>query len=108
MTRGRAIAAAIVGRAQVRAALQHLARYPDLGLARVVAGVLTAAAEVMRDAAGFGSVSFMPGCVPVGGPLPDIADHIEEAISIGRIDPHRRSALVAICCEVLVREGALP
>jgi hypothetical protein len=39
MARGRAIAAAIVQGAQVRAAFEHLARNPDIRLTRVVARV---------------------------------------------------------------------
>ena len=37
MARGRPVAAAVVGRAEVRAALEHLARNSDLRLAGVVA-----------------------------------------------------------------------
>src|SRR5262245_34580427 len=46
MARGRPVAAAIVGRAQVRAALEHLARNPDVGLAGVEACVFGPAARI--------------------------------------------------------------
>ena len=52
MTRRRAVAAAVIWRAQMRAALQHLTRDPDFGLARVVARILTTAPRIDRNAAG--------------------------------------------------------
>jgi hypothetical protein len=51
--RGRAVSAAIVRRAEVRAALEDRERNLDVGEARVVACVLTAAAGIFGDAAGF-------------------------------------------------------
>jgi hypothetical protein len=48
VARGRSIAAAVVGRAQVRAAFDHLAWNPDLRLAGVVALVFPTAARVCR------------------------------------------------------------
>src|SRR3954471_8838970 len=47
VTRCRTVAAAVVGRAQMRAALQHPARNPDPGLAGSVALVLGPAARVL-------------------------------------------------------------
>src|SRR5215218_9496219 len=79
MARGGAVAAAVARRAQVRAALDHLARDPDLRLARVVATGLAPTARVLRDAAGLRRVGFVPGCEPVRRPLPDVADHVVEA-----------------------------
>src|SRR5262245_3230993 len=55
----RPVAAAVVGRAQEGAALEHLARNPDVGLARIVARVLRPAARVPRDAAGLGGVGLV-------------------------------------------------
>src|SRR6476659_8281206 len=49
----RPIASAVVRRAQVRAALDDLARDPDARRGRVVAAVLAPAARVLWDAAGF-------------------------------------------------------
>src|ERR1700730_12570114 len=52
MARGRPIAAAVVWRAEVRTALEHLAGNPDLRLARIVALVLPPATRVLWNAAG--------------------------------------------------------
>src|SRR4051794_27044998 len=52
MARRRPIASAVVRRAQVRAALNDLARDPDVRRGRVVAAVLAPAARVLRDAFG--------------------------------------------------------
>ena len=53
VTRRRTVAAAVVGRAQMRAALQDPARDPRFRLAGIVALILAAAARVLGDAAGF-------------------------------------------------------
>ena len=49
MARGGAVAAAVVGGAQVRAALQHLARNSDVRLALVVTLLLAAAPALAQD-----------------------------------------------------------
>src|SRR5690348_17840040 len=72
MARGRAVAAAVIRRAQMRAALQHFARDADLGLAGVVALLLAPAARVLRNAARLGGVGMVARLVPVRRPLPDI------------------------------------
>src|SRR5215469_538177 len=48
----RTVAATVIGRAQVRAALQHLARDADVRLAAVVAALLRRAARILRRATG--------------------------------------------------------
>src|SRR6476659_43413 len=52
----RPVAAAIVRRAQVRAAFEDFARDLDGGLARIEAVLLAPAARVLGDAAGLGSI----------------------------------------------------
>src|SRR5215203_1061502 len=74
MARRRPIASAVVRRAEVRAALDDLARDPDVRRGRVVAAVLAPAARVLRDAAGFRRVTLVLLRVPVGCPFPDVAD----------------------------------
>src|SRR5262249_26442992 len=106
MARGRAIAAAVVWRAQMRAAFDDLAGDLDVGLAGVVAPLLASPARVLRHAAGLGRVGLVPRRVPIGGPFPDVADHVVHAVAIGRECPHRRGTLVAVGREVLVRECA--
>src|SRR6516162_1800109 len=81
MARRRAIAPAIIGRAEMRAAFEHLARDPDLGLAWVITVSFNAAARIGRDAAGLRCVGRMPGRIPVTRPLPDIADHVVKAVA---------------------------
>src|SRR5258707_12561724 len=103
VARRRTIAAAIVRRAQVRTALDHLAWNPDVGLTRVVAAILAAAARVLRNAAGFWRVSFVLRRMPVGRPLPDIADHVVDAVAVRRESGHRRGAFVSVLVEILPR-----
>src|SRR5215510_11051761 len=108
MARGRAVAAAIVGRAQVRATLEHLARNPDLRLAGVVARGLWSAARVLRNAARLRHVGHVLRRPPVGGPFPHVADHVADAVAVRWKRGYRRGALVAVDREVLLRERALP
>src|SRR5512132_2943978 len=48
------------------------------------------------------------GLVPVGGPLPDVADHVVQAVAVGRVAAHRGRPCVAVQLQVLDRELALP
>src|ERR1700730_5975842 len=82
MARGRAVAATIVRCAQMRATLENLARNPDLRLKRIVTLVFASSARVLGNAAGFGDIGFVFGHVPIGGPFPDIADHIVKAVAV--------------------------
>src|SRR6266508_3239971 len=93
-TSGRAVAAAVVGRAQVRAALHHLAG--DRGdVAGITALFPLAAARVRRRAAAMdGGVRV--GLVPVAGPLPDVADHVDQAVAVWWEGAYRRGPLVAV------------
>src|SRR3954465_345235 len=84
MARGGPIAPAVVRRAQMRAALDHLARDLDVGLAGVVAPLLGTAARIFRHTARLRRVGLMLLRIPVGGPFPDVADHVVHAISIRR------------------------
>src|SRR5271169_5927461 len=79
-----AIATAVVGRAEVRAALQRLARDLDLGLARVVTRFLRAAARVCGNAARLRLIARMFCGIPVVRPFPDVSNHIVDAVTIGR------------------------
>src|SRR6266852_9886691 len=108
MTRGRTIAATVVGSAEMRAALKYLARNPDIRLTRVVARGLGPAARVFRNAARLRRIGFMLLRIPIGRPFPDIADHVVQAVAIGRECGDGRSAFEAVCCEILVREITLP
>src|SRR5277367_1423279 len=102
----RSIASAVVGRAEMGAAFQYLARDADGGLARVVARFHRAAARILRHTAGLAGIAFVPRRIPVGRPLPDIADHVVDAIGVGREGADRRGARPAIGSQILVWEGA--
>src|SRR5258708_3431760 len=108
MTRGRTIAAAVVGSAEMRAAFEHLAWNPDVPLTRVVAGSLGAAARVFPNAAPLRCIGFMLLRIPISRPFPDIADHVVQAVAVGGKSGDGRRAFEAIGCKILVREIALP
>jgi len=61
----RPIAATIIGRAQMRPALDHLARNSDVRLTRIVAALFAAAARVFGNAAGFRRIGHMLRRIPV-------------------------------------------
>src|SRR5215472_3124497 len=63
------------------------------------APVGAAAAGVIADG--------VPG-VPVRRPLPDVADHVVQAVAVGRERADRRGPLVAVVLRVLNGELALP
>src|SRR5436190_973742 len=101
VTRRRAVPAAIVRRAQVRAAFNYFSRYPDLGLAWIKACSLRPAAGVFGYAARFRRIGLVLLRIPVGRPFPDVADHVEKAVAVGRERRYRRSALEAVFIKVL-------
>src|SRR5215469_5758219 len=108
MACGRTIAAAVIWRAQVRAAFNDLAR----NLCRRQAGIVTslhrAAARIFRNAARLRRVGRVLGGPPVGGPFPHIADHVVDAVAVRRKRHHRRGAVEAILAFIFVRKIALP
>src|SRR5215475_11131485 len=101
---GRAVAPAVVRRAEMRAAFDNLPWNPYPRIAIVVALAFSAATRVLRNAAGLRRIRRMPGREPVRGPLPHIADHVEQAIAVGRKCLNRRGARVAVAREVLARK----
>src|SRR5688500_8831448 len=102
MPRGRTKASAAVGSATMRAA-KHLPRYPEVGLTRVVARAFGPATRILLDTAGFQSVGFVLLGTPIASPFPDIADHLVQAVAIGRKCGDARNAFEAISREILVR-----
>src|SRR5262249_53879908 len=88
----------------MRAALNHLARDLALGLARIVAVLRVRAARIDGHAARM--LLLVTRYIKVCGPLPDIADHIVEAIAVRRVCANWRGPLVAILKQVL--PGNLP
>src|SRR6266699_523785 len=84
VSRGGPVAAAIVWRAQMRAAFQNLAGNSDLRLAGIEASVLASAARIFRNTARLWRVCFMLLRIPVGRPFPDIPDHVVDAVAVRR------------------------
>src|SRR5262245_6072903 len=101
MSRGRAVASAILWRAQMRAALDDLLWNFHIGGSGVVAVGLAAAPRVLRDAARLRGIRLMLRRIPVGRPFPDVADHVVEAVAVRRECGDRRGALEAVGIGVL-------
>src|SRR3954463_15996971 len=89
-----AVTAAIAGCAEVGPALDHLAGNFTARVAWVVAAIHYRPARVLRDAAGLLNLRRMLRGVPVGRPLPDVADHVGEAVTVRREGADRRCPLV--------------
>ena len=92
----------------MRAALNDLAG--DLGgwLARVVTSFHCPAARIFRNAARLGRISLMLAGPPIGGPFPNVADHVVDAIAIRRKRRHRRGAIETVIAQIFVRKISLP
>src|SRR4030095_10382929 len=74
LPRRRSVAQAVVRRAQMGAALDHLARNAKLRLGRIVTFFGRHDARIDRRAAAWlDDLVRVPGNIPVRGPLPDIA-----------------------------------
>src|SRR3954447_14894185 len=108
MACGGAVAAAVVRCTEKGTALDHLARNAHGRIAVVMAVGLTAAAGIYWDAACLRRIGGMPSREPIRGPLPDIADHVVEAVAVRRKASDRRCPRVAVAGEVFVRKRALP
>src|SRR5579871_3402092 len=108
MTRRRPVTSAIVWRAEMRAALDHLARNPAERQRWIVAVMFGAAPRIFGNATGFLRVGLVLRCIPVAGPLPDIADHVVNAVTVRGISGHRRGPFEAVIAAVLEREMTLP
>ena len=92
----------------MRAALQDLARNPDVGLTWIVARLLGGVARICRDAAYLPPAGLVFRRIPISGPLPDVADHVMDAEAVRWKRGHRRGTLVPVCAEVLRGEITLP
>src|SRR5262245_59635118 len=78
MPRRGPVTPAVILRAQMRAALEHLAPEAMRAIARIAAAGLIAAPRIARRTAGSrGTLRGIGFAVPVGRPLPDIADHVD-------------------------------
>src|SRR3546814_502071 len=100
LSRRGAIALAIIGRAQIAAALHGARRHAGaigvIGVIRVGAGWIV----------GVGGV--VAGAEEIGRHLPHIADHVVEAVRVGLVTADRRDALEAVGFGIVVGKSALP
>jgi hypothetical protein len=108
VARSRAIAAAVIRRAQMRAAFDDLAGNFDLRLPRVVALPLLSAARILRNATGLRRFAFVFCRPPIGGPFPDIADYVVEPVAVRRERHDGRCAPAAVGREIQMRKDSLP
>src|SRR4029453_5538832 len=92
---GWAVAHAIAVGAEVGAALDHLAGYPELRLPAIVAVAYGAASRIAWDAAGLVDLGRMAIGVPVGGPIPHVAGHVVKAVPVRRKRSDRHGRAVA-------------
>jgi hypothetical protein len=99
---------AVVGCAEVRAAFKHLAWNLDIRLTRVVARGLGSAARIFWNAARLRCIGLVLQRIPIGRPFPDIADHVMEAVAVGRECGDGRCALEAVRTKILARKFTLP
>ena len=90
-----AVAHAIAVGAKVGAALDHLAGYSELRLPPVVALAYSATARITWNAARLVDLGRMAVGVPVGGPIPDIAGHVVQAVPVRREGSDRSCRAVA-------------
>src|ERR1700736_1416580 len=103
MTRGRTVAAAIVGSAEMRAALKHLARDPAPRITGIVARGLRPAARIFGNATRLRRIGVMLRRIPITGPFPDIADHVMEAVAVSRKCGYPRGSFECGGPKILVR-----
>src|SRR5262249_47286351 len=108
MARGRTVTAAVIRRAQMRGALQNFPPNEEVGLTWIKACNLPSTPRVMRYRARLWRMGLVFRGPPVGGPFPDIADHVAHAVAIRRERGHRRGALISVLIEILERKFALP
>src|SRR4051812_13893769 len=77
----RSVAAAVIGRAEMRATFGDLARDTLRGAARIEARFFRRAARIDRRAAW--TIKLAVLLIPVGGPLPDVAGHVVKPVTVG-------------------------
>src|SRR3546814_2595464 len=96
MPRRRTVTLAIVDGAQVRSALHNLAADARAGRRIVIALRERRAARIGDRAAGRLGLRRLRCRIPVARPFPDIADHVEKPVAIGRKAADRRGAVIAV------------
>ncbi|MNF81180.1 hypothetical protein D3C84_634410 [compost metagenome] len=89
------------------AAFQDLAPYRHFGHRWIVAFRFASPTRIGRHATARCRLGRRQA-EPVGGPLPDVADHVEQAVAIGGKGAHGRRSLPTVVHEVLPGEPTLP
>src|SRR5882762_3943547 len=84
VSRGRPVTSAIVRRAQMRTAFDDLPWDFHICRSGVEAVGLAAATRILRNAAGFCRIRLVFWRIPVGGPFPDVADHVVQPVGVWR------------------------
>jgi hypothetical protein len=100
------ISSAVIGCAEVRAALHYFSRDRDVWHLWVV--TLFADDAARFDSAAARSWKILMWLVPVRSPLPYVSDHVVEAVPVRRKGSHRRSSLISIRAQILDRKVSLP
>ncbi len=85
------ITAAIIRRAQMRASFQNLAWNPDVRHPRIKAVFFARTTRILWNAARFWRIGVVARDKPIVGPLPDIPDHVMQAIAVRWKRRHWRS-----------------
>src|SRR5271169_349840 len=99
----------VVGRAQVRAAFDHLARNSKLRLRGIVAlGWRDNPRIDCRAAAGLDHFVSVAADKPITGPFPDVTRHVVQTVTVRRERSDWRGPLVAVVKQVLPGELSLP
>src|SRR5262245_43456709 len=96
---GGTVALAVVGRTGEAASFEHPAR--DGGDIVRVDALLLRALLMDRGTPTTGVNHLVLGGIPVGRPLPDVADHVGQAVIVRREATHGSGALIAIEDQVL-------
>src|SRR5215470_8171745 len=105
---GGPVAQAVVGCAQVRAALDDHTPEPDATVRAGLPGPGRARPGSTGRAASALRLSPVPRREVVAGPFPDVAGHVVEPVAVRGERAHRRGALVAVGEQVLPGELTLP
>ncbi len=96
MTSSRTIAPTVIRSAKMGSSLEDLARDADRRLPHVEASGLRPSSRVRRNAACLGNLIDVTRAVPIQGPLPDIADHVVDAVAIWRKCVHRGRSIESV------------
>src|SRR5262245_5991849 len=104
--RCRTVAPAIIRRAQVRPAFHYFARDFDAGHVGIIALVPLSTSRIEVGAARLRNLLVL--LIPICSPLPNVAGHLIEPVTVGWKTSHRGSPLESVFFEILPGEFALP